>query len=316
MPLSLVLEHLAYRSGYYNEPTVTTVMETTASTDADGRATGTVTLPMDRSGSFRVTVRAPSGEREVVDQTWLWVPGATDATQTDDGDRYLELLADRKAYQPGDVARLIVRGETVSGPILVTKEGQHVSWYRVLRPAASEAIDVPVEAGDIGDVYVNVTFMREGRLYRAERRLVVPAVERTLNVTVAPDQAVSRPQEPGGFTLAVTDHAGQPVRAQISLAVIDEAVFGVRPDDTPDPARFFYRRDYTRVATAFSREYHFIGYSGRERLQLAGRRRRPFTLADFKGDKSPQPAVRKDFPDAIYWAADLVTDTSGRAASP
>jgi uncharacterized protein YfaS (alpha-2-macroglobulin family) len=259
-----------------------------------------------------VTARAPSGDREVVAQAWLWVPGAADGTQADEGDRYLELLADRRAYEPGDVARLVVRGETVSGPILVTKEGQHVSWYRVLRLATSEAIEVPVEAGDIGDVYVNVTFMREGRLYRAERRLGVPAVERTLNVTVAADQAVSRPQEPGSFTLSVTDRAGQPVRAQISLAVIDEAVFGVRPDDTPDPTRFFYRRDYTRVATAFSREYHFTGYSGRERLQLAGRRR-PFTLADFKGDKPPQPTVRKDFPDAIYWAANLVTDAAGRA---
>jgi alpha-2-macroglobulin len=311
--ITFTLEHLRYRDGYYNNPTVTMVMETSATTGADGRATGTVTLPANQPGSYRVTVRSRSGDRDVVDQAWLWVPGPEDTTQAEDADRYLELLADRKTYQPGDVARLVVRGEPIAGPVLLTKEGQHVSWYRVLRPAAADAIEVPVEAGDVGDVYVNVTFMREGRLYRAERRLGVPALERTLTVTVSADQAVSRPQEPGAFTLAVTDHTGQPVRAQVSLAVIDEAVFGVRPDDTPDPTRFFYRRDYTRVATSFSREYHFTGYSGRERLQLAGRRRRPFTLADFKGDKPPQPAVRKDFPDAIYWMPDLVTDADGRA---
>jgi uncharacterized protein YfaS (alpha-2-macroglobulin family) len=62
----------------------------------------------------------------------------------------------------------------------------------------------------------------------------------------------------------------------------------------------------------FSREYYFTGYSGRDRLQLARRGRRPFTLADFKGDKEVQPEVRKDFPDAIYWVGDLVTDAQGR----
>ena len=124
-----------------------------------------------------------------------------------------------------------------------------------------------------------------------------------LQVTVTADQAVAKPKDPGTFTVRVTDHSGAPVRAQVSLAVIDEAVYGVKPDDTPDPVRFFHRREYTRVSTTFSREYYFTGYSGNERLQLARRRRRPFSLADFKGDKPVQPEVRKDFPDAISaWA--------------
>ena len=103
------------------------------------------------------------------------------------------------------------------------------------------------------------------------------------------------------------------MRAQLSLAVIDEAVFAVRADDTADPVRFFHRREYSRVGTSFSREYHFTGYSGTDRLRLAARRRRPFTLADFKGDRPPQPEVRKDFPDAIYWMPDIVTNAEGVA---
>jgi len=124
---------------------------------------------------------------------------------------------------------------------------------------------------------------------------------------------VAKPQDPGTFTIRVADHSGAPVQAQVSLAVIDEAVYGVKPDDTPEPVRFFYRREYTRVNTNFSRDYYFTGYSGRDRLQLASRRRRPFTLADFKGDKPPQAQVRKDFPDAIYWLGDLVTNAAGEA---
>src|SRR5690606_7619950 len=109
----------------------------------------------------------------------------------------------------------------------VTKEGQHVSWYRVLRPTPTESIEVPIESGDVGDVFVSLAYLREGRLYRAERRLGVAATTRTLQIAVTADQAVSRPREPGVFNVQVTDHAGQPVRAQVSLAVIDEAVYGV-----------------------------------------------------------------------------------------
>ena len=60
---------------------------------------------------------------------------AATARPTAGGDRYLELIADQRAISPGDTARLVVRGEPITGPVLVTKEGQHVSWYRVLRPA-------------------------------------------------------------------------------------------------------------------------------------------------------------------------------------
>jgi uncharacterized protein YfaS (alpha-2-macroglobulin family) len=308
--IDLVLERLQYRSGYYNEPEATEVGQASATTDADGRATATLTLP-DQTGSFRIRASAQSGDRTVTDTAWLWVPGASDDT-FDSDERYLELLADRRNYQPGDSARLIVRGETVTGPVLVSKEGQHVSWYRVLRPSPTEPIAVPIEEGDVGDVYVSIAFLRDGRLNRAERRIGVPATSRTLNISLTVDQAVSKPREPGAFSLLVTDQSGQPVRAQVSLAVIDEAVFGVKPDDTVDPVRFFYRREYSRVSTSFSREYYFIGYSGRDRLQLAHRKRRPYTLADFKGDKPVQAQVRKDFPDAIYWVGDLVTDAQGK----
>ena len=132
----------------------------------------------------------------------------------------------------------------------------------------------------------------------------VPPAEQALTITLTADRPVAKPQEPGVFSVSVVDAAGAPVSAQVSLGVIDEAVYAIRPDDTPDPLRFFYRREYSRVGTAFSRDYYFTGFSGSERLQLAARKRRPFTLADFKGDKEVQPQVRKEFPDAIYWLGD------------
>ena len=306
VPVALTLEHLSYRSGYYSEPTVTTIANTVG--DHGGRRSRPRRDSSCRiaPARFRVRAAAPSAGR-TIEEAVVDVGARPERSTDDSGDRYLELMADRKNYEPGESARLIVRGETITGPVLVTKEGQHVSWYRVLRPTPTEAIEVPIEDGDVGDVFVSIAYLREGRLHRAERRLGVAATSRTLRVAVTADQAVSRPREPGMFNVMVTDHAGQPVRAQVSLAVIDEAVYGVKADDTPDPVRYFYRREYTRVATTFSRGYYFTGYSGRDRIQLARRGRRPFTLADFKGDQAhpgagSQGVPRRDLLGCATWS--------------
>jgi alpha-2-macroglobulin len=304
-----VVERLVYEQGHWNDPRVTQVSEGTVTTDADGRATWTVTIPQD-TGSYRFRVEADADGRPVSDTASAWVSGRTVESETDE-DLSLELITDKKSYQPGDVAHLTLKGAVASAALLVTKEARRVGWRQVVRPAAA-AVDVPVAETDLGDIYVNVAFLRNDRLYRAETRLRVPALARQLQVSVLPDAAVGRPKQPAGFTVKVADQSGRPVRAQVSLAVIDEAVYGVKPDTTTDPLRFFYRREYSRVGTQFSREYSFIGYSGTQQLLLA-QRRRATALADFKADRPVRPEVRKDFPDAIYWNGSVLTGADGTA---
>ncbi len=281
-------------------------------TDAEGRASWTTTMPSP-PGDYRFRASVNVGDRAIGDEAYVWVPGRL--TQTEDrdyGDRYLELIADRRTYAPGDTAHLLVRGEEFEAPVLVTKENQQVSWHAVLQARGNTAIDVPITEADLGDTWVSIAFLQNDRLYRAEKRVSVPASSRQLQLTITASQAVAKPRQPATFVVTATDASGTPVRAQVSLGVIDEAVYGVKADDTPDPLRFFYRRDYSSVGTSSSREYSFIGYSGTQELTLARLRRPPTGLADFKGERA-RPQVRKEFPDAIFWITNLTTDRNGRA---
>ncbi len=290
----------------------TEVSSGTVTTDAEGRATWSVPVPRV-PGDYRIRASADSGGRAVTDDTYLWVPGVQEQTGEDVGyDKYLELIPEKRTVQPGETARFLIRGAEFDTQVLVTKEAQNVSWHQVVRAQGNGTIEVPIEEGDVGDTWVNVAFLKDDRLHRAERRVKVPAASRQLTVTLTAEAAVSRPREPGRFSIKAVDADGKPVRAQFSLGVIDEAVYGVKADDTPDPLRYFYQRNYSRVGTTFSREYFFVGYSGSQQMLLA-MRKRPYSLADFKADKPAQPQVRKDFPDAIYWLADVVTDQRGEA---
>lgn len=306
--LRVVLERLRYRRGYGEEPEAVSVAAGTVTTGADGRASWRATLPAE-AGDFRVRAAADYQGRRVVAESWLWVQGR-DETWGDDS-RMLELVADRSRYQPGDVARFTIKGEAPRAAVLVTKEGRQVSWRQVVRPSpADAAIEVPIAEDDIGDIWVNVTFLADDRVFLAEKRVRVPASSRQLQVTVRSEQPVARPGEPAAFLVSVSGPDGRPLRAQVSLGVIDEAVYGVKPDATVDPVRFFYRREYSLVGTQFSTQYRFSGYSGSQQLLLA-QRRRPTRLADFKAEGPQQPRVRKEFPDAIFWAGNLVTGEDG-----
>ena len=272
----------------------------------------------DAAGRRRARIASarprPSGDRRESSRTSVAVGRrAAGERRRREGDRYLELIADKRTYAPGDTARLIVRGETDLGAD-ARHQGRPARrpGIAVLRPGAGDAIEVPIEAGDVGDIYVNIAFMREGRLYRAERRLSVPASEQTLQITLTRRSA--RGQAAGARRLLGARHrrrrragqrAGQPRRDRRS---------GLR-----DPARTTRRipcaSSIAASTAASARRSRATTTSpasrASERLQLARRRRRPFTLADFKGDKQVQPQVRKDFPDAIYWIGDLVTDADG-----
>ena len=103
------------------------------------------------------------------------------------------------------------------------------------------------------------------------------------------------------------------MRAQLSVGVVDEAVYGVKPDDDPRPAAVLLParvqpRRHRVLARLLVRR--LLGHAS-SCCSRSGAARS--TLADFKGDRPAQPQVRKDFPDAIFWAGNLVTDADGTA---
>ena len=76
---------------------------------------------------------------------------------------------------------------------------------------------------------------------------------------------------------------------------MDEAIYSVRPDATPDIFKFFYGKTYNRINTSSSLSYYFQGQSGKHRMQLTGLRNRR-NLAQLKPEALVQPKIRKAFP--------------------
>jgi hypothetical protein len=269
------------------------------------------------AGSYyaRVVALTPEG-REVEDSGWVWVTGRGFAWGQER--REVQIVPDRKSYQPGDTARVLVLTGMTNATVLVTTEGSVLHTRRIVRAEdASFTVDVPILREYAPNFYVNVAFLHDNQMFEGSKRISVPPSEHQLQVELFPSKKEFKPGENATYILTAIDNLGRPVAgAEFSLGVVDEAIYAIRPEAARDILNFFYGSIYNRVGTSSSLSYYFTGESGKRAMELAGggiAQRR--ALGQIKPERLVEPRIRKAFPDTAYWVADLTTDSSGRATA-
>jgi len=308
-PLRLELSHWRYDTRKQSP-----ISTTEGRTDAAGQTTLDLSLPQPGSLTVRAYAATPEG-REVEATTWVWVTGGGEGPwwYRGRGER-VQIVTDKKSYQPGDVAKVLIITGVPEAHLLVTAEGRDLLSRQVLHATgATLSVDVPIRREYASNFFVNVAFLRENQLYEGSKKVKVPPAGQKLSVSVESSKLQYIPGEAAQFTLVARDHAGRPVPgAEISLGVVDEAIYAIRPDMTPDLVQTFYGETYNRVSTGTSLSYYFHGQAGRRVMPLARLRTRR-ELAQLKPERLVEPKVRKAFPDTAYWRAALVTGADGRA---
>jgi hypothetical protein len=287
---------------------------TEVQTGADGNATASLDIP-GRGGEYRVRVaaRTPEG-REVEDHAFLWVSGSHGADTGPETSRTMQIVPDKKTYRAGDTAKLLIVAGRPNAPVYVTVEGRDLRQWKLIRAQDSTAqFELPLTAADEPGITVTATTLTGGVPVEGLKYLRIPPVEHQLNVKLSTDKPQYQPAQSAEYSIEATDGAGRPApRAEFSLGVVDEAIYAIRVDATEDILKFFFGRDWNRVSTEYSLNYYFHGEAGKRRMRLA--EVRPASrLAQLKPERMAEPKVRKAFPDTAFWAADVVTDASGRA---
>jgi uncharacterized protein YfaS (alpha-2-macroglobulin family) len=306
--VAFTVELLEWR---WKEGEGSTVGQVQGVTGADGK--GRVALPVT-SGSLRVRVRSKTREgRQVEDYDYIWVSG--NASWMSRGpDQRIQVVADKKTYQAGDTAKLLIMAGEPGAHLWVTLEGRSVLKSHFLTAAdGTVSVDVPIEAVHAPNIWITAVAMSKNRLVQGTKMIKVPPVQHQLAVDLKPSKPEFRPGEPAAYLLEAKDSAGRPVaNAEFSVGVVDEAIYAIRPEAAPEILPYFYGREWNRVNTDTSLSYYFHGEAGKRRMQLA--RVRPFRPnAQLKPDRMVQPKIRRLFPDTAFWSAEVRTDSAGKA---
>ena len=298
-------------------PSDTVVFSQTVTTDRSGEAVASF-VPAE-GGTFIVKAQGrDQAGNTVTSATWLWVSSSEYVSWRQENNDRIQLVADRRQYAPGDTAQILVpspfQGEVTA--LFTVERGRIIEhWVQTLAGNA-ETVALPIRADFAPNVYLSVVLVKgvdetnPAPAYRVGYvALDVSAVEQTLTVTITPDRGPQEhygPRETVRAEIAVTDAAGNPVEAEVSLAVVDEAVLSLADPNAPAITEAFYGKRGLGVRTADSLVLNVDRINVRMAAEGKG------------GGGGGEMAVgyefiRQEFPDTAYWAPDIRTDAQGRA---
>jgi uncharacterized protein YfaS (alpha-2-macroglobulin family) len=305
------VEMMRFRYGEEKQP----YQQVDVTTGADGLAH--FSIPLKEAAEYIVRARAKSSGRAVEGASWLWVAGQGETTWADGEARTLQFVTDKASYKVGDVAHVLVMGLPEKSPLLLTTEGNTVLTRQLVHATnSSVTVDVPITIESQPNLYVGVVSIRDNQLYQGSKSLNVPPAERRLNVEITPVKQQFQPGEAAGYNIVAKDWQGKPVRAELSVGVVDDAVYAVEPDSAGDIVKAFYFQRYGAVQTNSSLEFYFHGEAGKRAIELAKSAvAHRHDLAQVKASDFVQPKVRKAFPDTAYWSATVQTDANGMATA-
>ena len=251
-------------------------------------------IPLDSvkpgRADIKVTVLDPRGNRAVA-RSSLWVYSER-AFSAEYDYRPLELMLDKDSYRAGETARLMIHSSIPDAELLFTVESEDILYHQRLSMAdRSTVIEVPVKAEYAPNVYLSVLTHKGKKLHYHHVSLNVPVESRDFRIEGSFDRKEYRPGDVAVLTVKCSNSNDEPVSADLSVGIVDESLYSLRKDATPEPADFFFAKRPPWVSTSYSFPLRFIGGATKE-----------------QGDER----VRSEFRDTALWVPHLVIGSSGK----
>jgi alpha-2-macroglobulin len=283
-------------------------------TDESGKAL--ISWQISKSGHYNLNLQLKDERNNILGKTDanIYIHASNSAYEIY-SDEKTEITAERDKYKPYETAQLVIES-TLSGPALLTFErGRVIHTQPVNLTAPITVVSTPVLPEYAPNIYVtlnaydwNNTLItdveKKDSWYISSKpdslisiksvELRVDATEKALQIDVQSDAEHYRPRQDATFNIYVRDQQGQPVDAELSIAVVDESIFSIFTDRTPAIFNAFYGPRAKTVSSYYSFGPGRYWYSG----DRGG-----------GGDEAFTP--RSDFPDTAIWIPALRTGSDG-----
>ena len=145
--------------------------------------------------------------------------------ETEDGTRRLRITPDRFSYAAGETIRLLVRGVDPSRHVVAgieTRTSRREATFEIHRPM--EVIELPVTAEDRGLATIWVRSWSGREFEWDQRDVFIHPSRHLLDVVVNVDGDGHRPGGKVSVDVEVRGHDGAARRAEVELALVDEAL--------------------------------------------------------------------------------------------
>ncbi len=288
-------------------------------TDAQGKAA--VPFTPDHAGTYRFVAQADDaqGHTRRASLTW-WVSGPEALLWAQNDAHALPLIPDHRNYRPNDVAHVLVPNPYAAPAYaLVTLANERIYETHVVRlEQPNNLVPITLNKDMAPRVFVSVLVLR-GAANRppADFRfgiapLDVALDEQQVEVRIQADKARYAPGETAHFTIETRTKDGAAIPAEVSLALVDKAIFALAPD-TLNLMDAFYSPLDLKVYTALGLLGDLETYNARLKRALP---EGPGMGSGGGGKGADTWGVitqRENLRDTAFWQAAVQTDAQGRA---
>ncbi len=317
---------------------------------------GRVRFAPDMTGRFKVIVRQArpkQGQPPVEGACELWIASKTGA-EAHYAYNNLELIPASDQYEIGQTMKVLVNTSKGDSYVLLTAEADELLFHRVVHVEKnSKLVEIPVEKNLTPNFTLSALLLRDNKLFRDTKKIVVPPTYRFIKVDLEIAKGsmdggkdnTFQPREKTKVRIRLTDMRTQkPVAGQVAVMLVDSSIYYIQPEFRQAIEKAFYgfvRSVRVGMADSFAgpaslnppqyrrgfRERgHLVGSRAQESLPAsAALVDRSEAMSDRRmakgaapGEPKPlvEPLIREHFRDTVLWAGSVVTDADGTAELP
>ncbi|MGH9957588.1 MAG: MG2 domain-containing protein, partial [Pyrinomonadaceae bacterium] len=185
-----------------------------ATLDTNSQGVATYDYVASDAGYLTIKTIINEGGRQVISVGgYLWVTERerewTESSYFYEDYGSIKLVPDKKSYRPGETAEVLAILPTDKAHLLVSTELNTVmTAHHVSAPGKSIILQVPIEARYAPNVFLAVTYVKDGEMYTSNQRLVVPARDKMLDLEIISNKQEYKPRETASYTILARDANG------------------------------------------------------------------------------------------------------------
>ena len=241
-----------YRVQYDNKgkPQETVVEKWNLDTDTQGEAL--LKIKLNSAGQYRLSHVVTDSKGNEIEGAYVFLVRGDDFNAADFRFNDLELIADKKEYQPGDNVELMINTNRIGATVLLFERSTNgvASQPVVLKMTGKSTVHtLKISEVDRPNIFVEAITVFDGQVHNVAREIIVPPSGKIVNVEVAAEQPEYLPGKTSNLKLKFTDGEGNPFIGSTLLTVYDKSIEYISGgSNSADIREFFWkwRRSFSR----------------------------------------------------------------------
>lgn len=277
-----------------------TVKSGTVKSDGNGNGLIALTLPKEQNITYYIVIETrdllgnlAQGRKSV------YTRNKDSSNQydffEDPSDTYLKIVSTKNSFKVGDTLKLTVKSPKELDALVSFERGRVYKPSYVHINEGETTLEVPIDADLSPSITAVFSFFADGSYHSEGLSLNVPAMHMLMNVAVKTDKTRYKPTETALVSITTHDAYDNPVVANLSMGIVDKAIYGLKKSATPPIHSSFYyfrpRRTNASSSLTWVGTYNYGGRGG-----------------GGGGGALGGPAV-----DTLYWNPNITTSSNGEA---